>query len=86
MPCHITEEITNVTLTISLAKQNLIHTKIREYVLNYDNTEPWDGDVTDFDVASYYDSVHLDTIVSLTQVAQMMLHRLKAGANSQYNS
>ena len=32
------------------------HTKIREYVLNYDKTDPWDGDVTDFDVHSYYDS------------------------------
>ena len=32
------------------------HTKIREYVLNYDKIDPWNGDVTDFDVHSYYDS------------------------------
>ena len=32
------------------------HTKIREYVLNYDKIDPWGGDVTDFDVHSYYDS------------------------------
>ena len=32
------------------------HTKIREYVLNYNKTDPYDGDVTDFDVHSYYDA------------------------------
>ena len=32
------------------------HTKIREYVLNYNKTDPYDGDVTDFDVHSYYDT------------------------------
>ena len=33
------------------------HTKIREYLLNYTGDEPWLGDITDFDVPAYYDSV-----------------------------
>ena len=61
------------------------HTKIREYVLNYDNTEPWDGDVTDFDVASYYDST-LGYYRKPNTSSTDDVNRLKAGANSQYNN
>jgi len=31
-------------------------TNIREYILQYTKDDPWDGDVTDFDVHSYYDT------------------------------
>lgn len=31
------------------------HTKIREYKFNYTGLDPWNGDVTDFDLPSYYD-------------------------------
>lgn len=31
------------------------HTKLREYLLAYQKDEAWEGDVTDFDVPSYYD-------------------------------
>jgi hypothetical protein len=31
-------------------------TKIREYVSAYNKTDPWSGNVTDFDLPSYYDS------------------------------
>ena len=31
-------------------------TNIREYVLDYTKDDPWGGDVTDFDVHSYYDT------------------------------
>ena len=31
-------------------------TKIREYTLRYDKREDWSGDVTDFDIHSYYDT------------------------------
>lgn len=34
------------------------HTKIREYILNYNKTDPYDGDITDFDVHSYYDTTN----------------------------
>jgi len=32
------------------------HTKIREYVAKYDGTDNWKGDVTDFDLHSFYDT------------------------------
>ena len=31
------------------------HTKIREYVTSYDGDEPFQGDITDFDVHAFYD-------------------------------
>ena len=31
------------------------HTKIREYKFNYTGLDPWEGDVTDFDLPAYYD-------------------------------
>ena len=31
------------------------HTKIREYKFNYTGLDPWNGDVTDFDLPAYYD-------------------------------
>ena len=83
MPYYRRDNQSYVNDFISEAKP--YHTKIREYVLNYDNTEPWDGDVTDFDVASYYDSTlgyyRKPNTSSADDVA-----RLKAGTNSQYNS
>jgi hypothetical protein len=39
-----------------IAEAKPYRTKIREYILNYNNTDPWTGDVTDFDVSSHYDT------------------------------
>jgi hypothetical protein len=60
------------------------HTKIREYVLNYDKTDPWQGDVTDFDVHSYYDTnLGLYRKPNGTQEGDDEL--LAQGVNSPYN-
>ena len=68
-----------------IAEAKPYHTKVREYVLNYNNTEPWGGDVTDFDVASYYDTT-LGYYRKPNTNSTEDVNRLKAGANSQYNS
>ena len=60
------------------------HTKIREYVLNYDKTDPWDGDVTDFDVHSYYDS-ELQLYRKPNGDDELDDQRLAIGVNSPYN-
>ncbi|MGY8867751.1 MAG: hypothetical protein ACKVJK_19270, partial [Methylophagaceae bacterium] len=67
-----------------IAEAKPYHTKIREYVLNYNKTEPWGGDVTDFDVASYYDT-DLGYYRKPNTTSTADVNRLKAGANSQYN-
>ena len=83
LPYYRRDNQTYVSEFIQEAKP--YHTKIREYVLNYDNTEPWDGDVTDFDVASYYDST-LGYYRKPNTSSTDDVNRLKAGANSQYNN
>ena len=67
-----------------IAEAKPYHTKIREYILNYNKTEPWGGDVTDFDVASYYDT-DLGYYRKPNTTSTADVNRLKAGANSQYN-
>jgi hypothetical protein len=83
LPYYRRENQSYVNDFISEAKP--YHTKIREYVLNYDNTEPWDGDVTDFDVASYYDT-DLGLYRKPNTNSADDLARLQAGINSPYNA
>jgi len=54
LPYYRKDNQTYVSDFISEAKP--YRTKIREYILNYNKTDPWTGDVTDFDLNSHYDS------------------------------
>lgn len=53
LPYYRKDNQTYVSDFISEAKP--YRTKIREYILNYDKTDPYDGDNTDFDLHSVYD-------------------------------
>ena len=52
LPYYRKDNQTYVSDFISEAKP--YRTKIREYILNYDKTDPYDGDTTDFDLHSVY--------------------------------
>jgi len=39
-----------------IAEAKPYRTNVREYILEYTKDDPWNGDVTDFDVHSYFDS------------------------------
>lgn len=54
LPYYRKDNQTYVSEFIAEAKP--YRTKIREYVSNYNKTDPWTGDLTDFDINSYFDS------------------------------